>query len=65
MLHVCGDADEVVPMEENTDLFEQRVKELGGKITVIHKPGIGHHPHSLKNPTPIVSFILEATGYEK
>jgi hypothetical protein len=52
-------------MEENTDLFEQRVKELGGKITVIHKPGIGHHPHSLKNPTPIVSFILEATGYEK
>jgi hypothetical protein len=65
MLHVCGDADEVVPMEENTDLFEQRVKELGGKITVFHKPGIGHHPHSLKNPTPIVSFILEATGYEK
>lgn len=65
MLHVCGDADEVVPMEENTDLFEKRVKELGGKITVIHKPGIGHHPHSLKDPTPIVSFILEATGYEK
>jgi len=65
MLHVCGDADEVVPMEENTNLFEKRVKELGGKITVIHKPGIGHHPHSLKDPTPIVSFILEATGYEK
>jgi pimeloyl-ACP methyl ester carboxylesterase len=65
MLHVCGDADEVVPMEENTNLFEKRVKELGGKITVIHKPGIGHHPHSLKDPTPIVSFILEATDYEK
>jgi pimeloyl-ACP methyl ester carboxylesterase len=65
MLHVCGDADDVVPMEENTDLFEQRVKELGGKITVIRKPGIGHHPHSLKDPMPIVLFILEATGHKK
>jgi pimeloyl-ACP methyl ester carboxylesterase len=57
MLHVCGDADEVVPMSENTDLFEQKVKALGGKITVIRKPGVKHHPHSLKDPTPIVEFI--------
>ncbi len=61
MLHVCGDADEVVPIEENTGLFEQRVKTLGGNITVIHKPGVKHHPHSLKDPSPIVAFILRAT----
>lgn len=61
MLHVCGDADDVVPIEENTTLFEQRVKALGGNITVIHKPGVNHHPHSLKDPSPIVSFILRAT----
>lgn len=61
MLHVCGDADEVVPMDENTDLFEKRVKLLGGDITVIHKPGVKHHPHSLKDPSPIVAFILRAT----
>ncbi|RDB04630.1 alpha/beta hydrolase [Runella aurantiaca] len=61
MLHVCGDADEVVPIEENTTLFEQRVKALGGNITVIHKPGVKHHPHSLKDPSPIVAFILRAT----
>ncbi len=61
MLHVCGDADEVVPIEENTNLFEQRVKALGGNITVIHKPGVKHHPHSLKDPSPIVAFVLRAT----
>lgn len=61
MLHVCGDADDVVPIEENTTLFEQRVKALGGNITVIHKPGVNHHPHSLKDPSPIVAFILRAT----
>jgi lysophospholipase L1-like esterase/pimeloyl-ACP methyl ester carboxylesterase len=61
MLHVCGDADEVVPMEENTIPFEQKVKALNGNITVIHKPGLKHHPHSLPNPAPIVDFILKAT----
>jgi lysophospholipase L1-like esterase/dienelactone hydrolase len=59
MLHVCGDADEVVPMEENTIPFEQKVKALKGDITVIHKPGFKHHPHSLPNPTPIVEFIVK------
>lgn len=62
MLHVVGDADVVVPYDENTAVFEKRVKEHGGAVTVIHKPGVGHHPHSLFNPEPIVRFILEATG---
>lgn len=62
LLHVCGAADEVVPMEENTRLVEARYRELGGSITVISKAGIGHHPHSLQNPFPIVAFVLEHTG---
>jgi pimeloyl-ACP methyl ester carboxylesterase len=62
MLHVVGDADEVVPVAENTTLFAARVKAAGGQITVIHKPGVGHHPHSLANPSPIVNFILQAVG---
>ena len=64
MLHVVGDADEVVPVDENTNPFEVRIKNAGGDITVIHKKGIGHHPHSLANPTPIVDFILKSTGYK-
>ncbi len=62
MLHVVGDADEVVPVSENTAPFEAKVKAAGGNITVIHKPGIKHHPHSLPDPTPITQFILSATG---
>ena len=64
MLHVVGDADEVVPVDENTNPFETEIKKAGGSITVIHKPGIGHHPHSLANPAPIVDFILRSTGYK-
>ncbi|WP_413667507.1 GDSL-type esterase/lipase family protein [Mucilaginibacter sp. Mucisp86] len=64
MLHLSADDDEAVDPSKNTLLFEQKVKALGGSITVIHKPGFKHHPHSLPNPTPIVEFILKATGYE-
>lgn len=59
LLHVYGDADEVVPWEENTGLIAKRYKELGGSITLIPKPGVGHHPHGLDDPTPIVEFIVK------
>lgn len=62
LLHIVGDADDVVPVAENTAILEQRYRELGGTITVIHKPGIGHHPHALPDPKPIVDFYLRATG---
>ncbi|MFD1256909.1 GDSL-type esterase/lipase family protein [Mucilaginibacter terrae] len=62
MLHVLADADEVVPPDENTIPFEQQVKSLGGTITVIHKPGFKHHPHSLTNPAPIVNFIINVVS---
>lgn len=62
LLHVCGDSDVTVPIEENTDIFESKILEAGGNITVIRKPGIGHHPHSFPNPQPIVDFVLGATG---
>ena len=58
ILHVCGGDDEAVPMPENSDVLERRYRALGGAITVIVKPGGRHHPHSLKDPTPIVEFIL-------
>ncbi|HZE99779.1 MAG TPA: alpha/beta hydrolase [Planctomycetota bacterium] len=58
ILAVCGDADDVVPLPENAGLVEQRYKELGGEMKLISKPGVGHHPHSLKDPAPIVEFIL-------
>ncbi|MGF6847757.1 lysophospholipase L1-like esterase/pimeloyl-ACP methyl ester carboxylesterase [Chitinophaga sp. W3I9] len=60
MLHVLADADTDVPPEENTLPFEEKIKALGGDITVMHKPGFAHHPHSFPDPTPIVDFILKA-----
>ncbi len=59
---VVGDADDVVPLEENTAIVERRYKALGGSIQVIIKKGVGHHPHSLRDPKPIVDFILEHTS---
>ncbi len=59
VLLVVGDADTVVPIAQNASVVEKRYKELGGHIVMIHKPGVGHHPHSLKDPKPIVDFVLK------
>ena len=58
ILSVVGDADKTVPLAENTAILKQRYEALGGKIEVIVKPGVDHHPHSLKDPKPIVDFLL-------
>ena len=65
LLHVCGGADKVVPVAENTAVLEKRYKALGGSIKVILKKGVGHHPHSLKDPEPIVSFVLKHSASGK
>jgi pimeloyl-ACP methyl ester carboxylesterase len=56
---VCGDADKTVPYAENTALLAERYKKDGGNISVILKPGVDHHPHSLKDPQPIVDFLVK------
>ena len=62
LIHVVGDADNVVPVSENTAIIEARYKALGGEIVVISKAGVGHHPHGLTDPTPIVDFVLKHAG---
>ncbi len=68
LLHVYGDADDVVPWDENTGIVAERYQKLGGDITLIGKPGVGHHPHGLEDSTPIVDFLgfhagAAAAGY--
>jgi pimeloyl-ACP methyl ester carboxylesterase len=58
ILCVVGDADTTVPYAENTAIVEKKYKELGGDITVIHKPNCEHHPHGLDDPAPTVQFVL-------
>lgn len=64
LLHVFGNADEVVPWEENTGLLAVRYRALGGSITLIEKPGVKHHPHGLNDSTPIVEFIEKHASLE-
>lgn len=63
ILSVCGGADSLVPMAENTSALERRYKELGGTIEVIVKAGGEHHPHSLKDPAPIVEFLVKRARF--
>lgn len=62
LIHVVGDTDDVVPVAENTAIVEKRYRELKGPVRVIHKPGVGHHPHGLDDPTPVVEYIILAAG---
>jgi pimeloyl-ACP methyl ester carboxylesterase len=56
---VAGGADDIVPYKENGKILAERYRELGGTIQVIVKPDCGHHPHSLEDPSPVVSFITK------
>jgi hypothetical protein len=60
LIHVIGEEDTVVPPSENTNIAQTRYTKLGGTIRVIRKQGVGHHPHSLDDPTPLVNFIERA-----
>ena len=59
LIHVVGDADDVVPPAENAAIIEERYKALGGTTQTLHKPGVGHHPHGLDDSAPVVKFIIE------
>ena len=65
LLHVYGEADPVVPWDENTGVVAERYRKMGGSITLIPKPGIGHHPHGLADPTPIVEFITKHAAHSE
>lgn len=63
LLHVYGEADPVVPWDENTGVVAERYRMLGGSITLMPKPGVGHHPHGFADPAPIVEFIMKHAGH--
>ena len=56
---VAGGSDTVVPYDENGEQFVKRFRTAGGVIEEIVKPDCGHHPHSLEDPAPVVSFLTK------
>lgn len=60
LLLVYGDKDSVVPHAENSAIVYDRYKALGAPVEQIIKPGQDHHPHGLKDVTPVVEFFTKA-----
>jgi len=58
--HVYGDADEVVPWEENTGIIIRKALELGLPIHAERKPGFRHHPHGPENPVNFADWIIRS-----
>ena len=58
LLHVCGSLDPI--LGKHTLVIENIYQQLGGRISVMIKEGAGHHPHSLRDPTPIADFIVQS-----
>ncbi|MFA6959830.1 MAG: alpha/beta hydrolase [Opitutaceae bacterium] len=61
VFQVLGDADEVVPVEENGYVMRDRLQAVDGDYREIIKPGGLHHPHGPKDPTPVVEFVVAAS----
>jgi len=54
---VCGDSDITVPYNENGKVLSNYFKANGGNLTEIVKVGCDHHPHGLKDYTPLFDFV--------
>jgi len=58
IMHRHGTDDKAVPFEQNAGEFENAYKKLGGEITIIGLPGLGHQFHELFfQPEEVVPFF--------
>ena len=65
LLLVYGDKDTAVPHGENSAVVYDRYTALGGPVERVVKPGQDHHPHGLKDVTPVVQFFTAALEAKK
>lgn len=56
--HVYGDADEVVPWEENSGVVAGKAAALGHPIYQVVKSGCKHHPHGPADPEAFADWVL-------
>jgi pimeloyl-ACP methyl ester carboxylesterase len=60
LLLVCGSIDPL--LGKNALPIESMYQQFGGRVSIMIKEGSGHHPHSLRNPGPIVEFIVQSVA---
>ena len=58
VLQICGAIDPI--FGEYASAIEAIYQQFGGRISMMVKEGYAHHPHSLRNPKPIVDFIEQS-----
>jgi pimeloyl-ACP methyl ester carboxylesterase len=58
LLLVCGSIDPL--LGRNALAIESIYQQFGGRVSIMIKEGAGHHPHSLRDPKPIVDFIARS-----
>ncbi|MGE0536750.1 MAG: alpha/beta hydrolase family protein [Pirellulales bacterium] len=62
MFAIHGDADEVVPLEENSGLIAKRYAALGGKMDLVVSKGQGHNMWSGFFECPeLVTFVIRCS----
>lgn len=57
IIMLYGNADTTVIYSENGKVLEDYYNKHGAPIKVIPKSMVGHHPHGLDDPTPIIEFV--------
>jgi pimeloyl-ACP methyl ester carboxylesterase len=60
LLHICGSLDFL--LQQHSLAVESVYHRLGGRITMMFKEGVPHHPHSLRDPRPIADWIVRNVG---
>jgi hypothetical protein len=58
LLLVCGSIDPL--LGRNALAIESMYQQFGGRVSIMIKEGAGHYPHSLRDPKPIVDFIVQS-----
>jgi pimeloyl-ACP methyl ester carboxylesterase len=56
---VCGSIDPL--LSRNALAIESMYQQFGGRVSIMIKEGAGHHPHSLRDPKPIVEFVVKSS----
>ena len=61
IIHAAATEDEVVPIQENTNLLEKNCLALGGRMQVFRHPG-GHHPHHAVSNLSALCDLIEKSA---
>lgn len=62
VIMLYGNMDKVVIYLENGKVLEDFYRANSGTIKVIRKSMVGHHPHGLADPTPIIEWVEAHLG---